>query len=267
MIVLESCPHEEEIKSPKCTELLGLGLVSISGNRTHTIFKKGIGNGLLKTLVKIYKEQIIEKREGKIIDLLGSHTIYIHFFDVKPDIFTIFYVNEKDKLVRYDNLCSISNKLLKSFCMNRSDADLNKLCEDIIPKVSDISALFIISKAGHSLFTKINKKKKYLVDNYIQIGGFLSAITAFSQEVIGKESGENIEAINFENHQFILIIKYNLIFAYLLERNTNLKQSKRFMELVAEEFYDSYHDQINNFNGGLEPFTSFKNVVNKYFII
>ena len=263
MIVLENDLIQEEINGSDSVNLLGIGLVSISGNRANTIYKKGMGNGLLKTLVKFYKDQILKKREGKIIDLLGSYTIYIHFFD----IFTIFYVNEKDKLIRYDNLCSLSNVLLKSFCKNSSEAKINNICESVIPKVSGVTALFIISQAGHALFTRINKEKKFLIDNYIQIGGFLSAITAFSQEVIGKESGENLEAINFQNQQFILKVKDQLIFAYLLENNTNPDQVKKDMELVAEEFFDLYHDQINNFNGDIEPFTSFKNVVDKYFVI
>lgn len=267
MIVLENDIIQEEINGSDSVNLLGIGLVSISGNRANTIYKKGIGNGLLKTLVKFYKDQIIKNREGKIIDLLGSYTIYIHFFDIKSDIFTIFYVNEKDKLIRYDNLCSISNLLLKSFCKNSSEAKINNICERVIPKVSGVSALFIISEAGHSLFTKVNKEKKFLMDNYIQIGGFISAITAFSQEVIGKESGENLEAINFQNQQFILKVKEQLIFAYLLENNMNLDHVNRFMELVAEEFFDLYHNQINNFNGDIEPFTSFKSIVDKYFII
>ena len=267
MIVLENNLLEEEIDGSNSMELLGVGLVSITGRRTNTIFKKGIGNGLINTLVKFYKEQIIKKREGKIIDLLGSYTIYVHFFDIKPEILTIFYVNEKEKLIRYDQLCSYSNKLVKSYCINSSDSEINAICENIIPKVSGISALFIISKAGHAFFTRINNQKKFLMENYIQIGGFLSAITAFSQEILGKESGENLEAITFENQQFILNIKDKVIFAFLIEKNTNLNHTKRFMELLAEEFVDSYHNQIKNFNGDIEPFASFKRVVDKYFII
>ncbi len=267
MIVLENNLFQEELNDSDSIELLGIGLVSISGKRVNTIYKKGIGNGLLKSLVNFYKDQIIEKQEGKIIDLVGTHTIYIHFFDVKPDIFAIFYVNEKDKLIRYDKLCALSNKILKSFCSNNSVSEINKLCDNIIPKVSGISALFIISEAGHAFFTKINKKKKFLLDNYIQVGGFLSAIMAFSQEVIGKESGENLQAINFENQQFILIVKDKLIFAYLVEKDLNLIDIRRFMEIIAEEFVESYQDQINDFKGDLEPFAYFKNVVDKYFII
>ena len=267
MIVLENNLFEEEISGSESMDLHGIGIVSISGRRANTLFRKGFGNGLLTTLIKIYKDQIIKKREGKIIDLLGSHTIYIHFFDIKPDILTIFYVNEKDKLIRYDLLCSISNKLARTFHNNYSDAEINSICESIIPKVSGVSALFIISKAGHALFTRINCQKKYLNANYIQIGGFLSAITAFSQEVIGKESGEYIEEINFQNQKFILNIKDDLIFAYLLENETNLSQIKKFMELLAEEFINSYHDQLTDFNGDIEPFNSFKLVVDNYLSI
>ena len=267
MIVLENNLIEEELNNSDSMDLLGIGLVLISGRRANTIFRKGFGSGLLTTLVKIYKDQIIKKREGKIIDLLGKHTIYIHFFDIKPDIFTIFYVNEKDKLIRYDQLCSISNKLAKTFYKNCSDREINNICDNIIPRVPGISALFIISRGGHAFYTQINHEKKYLLSNYIQIGGFLSAITAFSQEVIGKESGGNLEEINFQNQKFILNIKDNLIFAYLLEKSTNLNQTKRFMELLSEDFIDSYHQYFNDFNGDIEPFTTFKQVVDKYFII
>lgn len=266
MLTIESSlPTIIEDRHP--LEMLGLGLVSITLKNYNIIIRKGIGIELLNKLIKLYKNQIIEKKEGKIIDLLGSFTLYIHFYEVEREIISIFYLNEKDKLIKYEDLCSLSNILLRCYCSNVSDLELNRICNKIIPCVKGISALFIIFSTGHSLFAKINKTKKFLADNYIQIGGFISAILAFSREVIGKESGESLQAINFENEKFYVHLKDDIIFAYLIDKKNESKNLKRYIQIIADEFINQFNDELKGFSGDVTPFSDFERVIDNYLII
>jgi hypothetical protein len=266
MIVLENI-YEEPITFPGSLDLIGLGVVSIS-ERTHNIvYSKGIGNSLMNKMVQLYKKEILHKEQGKIIDLIGSYTVYVHFYKSDYEIIAIFYLNEKDKLVRYEDLCNLSKELIKIKNLNHPISEFDNICKKAVPSVSGTSALFIISITGHCLFTKIKNDMSYLSENYIQIGGFISAIIMFSNEVVGKHSGECLEAISFENHRLYLSVKDGIIFAYLVEKSVKSKNTKRFIELLIEEFFMIYKDHIKDFNGDLSPFGKFEKVVDKYFII
>jgi hypothetical protein len=130
-----------------------------------------------------------------------------------------------------------------------------------------ISALFIISTCGHCFFKRINKEKKFLAKNYIQVGGFISAILAFSKEVLCNESGETLQTINFNNQQFEMHVKNDVIFAYLVDNKNNSEKIKRFIDLMIEEFLEMYSNIIVKFNGDLNPFDKFEKVIDKYFVI
>jgi hypothetical protein len=266
MIVVESS-IPEIIESYHPLEMLGLGLVSITLKNHNVIFRKGIGTPLLTKLIKVYRKQIIEKKEGKIIELVGSFTVYIHFYELEREIVAVFYVNEKDKLIKYEELCSLSNILLRCYCSNVSDLELNRVFSKVVPCAKGISALFIIYNTGHSLFAKINKNKKFLADNYIQVGGFISAILAFSKEVIGRESGESLQAINFENERFYVHLRDNIIFAYLIDKRNESKNLKRFIELIADEFMEKFDEDLKDFQGDVTPFSEFERIVDNYLLI
>ncbi len=264
MLVLENV-YQETLEQPNSMDLLGVGLVSMTDKRYNIVFSKGIKRSLIKLLVKFYRSEILEKKEGKRIKLLGAYTVYVHFYTIENESISIFYVSETNKLIKYDGLCSLSKKLVNSHCSNATFSEINQLCKRAIPSAKDLSALFVINSAGLSLFTKIRKDKKYLVDNLITISGFISAILSFSNEVIGKNTGDTLQAINFENQQFLLTVKEGVIFAYLIEDFTKSKNIKRFMELAIEEFLDHYCDSIEDFNGDIGQFRDFERVVDKYF--
>ena len=266
MLVLEKA-YQEKLEHPSSMDLLGVGLVSMTEKRYTIVFSKGIKRPLIKLLVKFYRSEILEKKEGKRIKLLGAYTIYVHFYTIEDESISIFFVNETDKLTKYDGLCSLSKQLVNSYCSNATFSEIDQLCKRAIPSAKGLSALFVISKAGLSLFTKIRKDKKYLEDNFITISGFISAILSFSNEVIGKNTGDTLQAINFESQQLLLTVKENVIFAYLVEDFTKSKNIKRFMELLIEEFLDNYCDRIEDFNGDINQFRNFEQCVDKYFDI
>lgn len=264
MLVLENV-YQESLEHPSSMDLLGVGLVSLTEKRYNIVFSKGIKRSLIKLLIKFYRSEILEKKEGKRIKLLGAYTIYVHFYTIEDESISIFYVSETNKLIKYDSLCSLSKQLVNSYCSNATFSEINQLCKRATPSAKELSAFFIISTAGLSLFTKVRKDKKYLADNFITISGFISAILSFSNEVIGKKTGDTLQAINFENQKFLLTVKEGIIFAYLVEDFTKSKNIKRFMELLIEEFLDNYCDCIKDFNGEIGQFRDFECVVDKYF--
>ena len=265
MIVLEQ-PFQIFDTDTNNLEMLGLGLVSMNQNKFNIILMKGINSSLLNKLIRNYREEIIKKEEGKIIDLIGMYTVYIHFFKVDRGTLSIFYINENDKLIKYDDLCSLSSKIVNEFCSNYSNSNLNAICTEVVAKLPEVSAMFIVSSAGHSLFSKINEENDFLKKNLIQIGGFISALFTFSSEIIGRDSGDYLRAINFENRQFLVNLKDDVIFACFTEKIDSKEIEKR-IDLIAEEFFDRYEERVKNFDGDVSVFSEFESVIDKYFTI
>ena len=258
---------QESLALTKEVQVLGISLVSLSPNRYSIVFNKGISRALIKDLIHLYRLEILNKKEGKLIDLFGIYTVYIHFYSIGSEKFTLFYMNEKDRLVDYADICSLSRSLYKLYSSNISHSKIELICNEIVPCVNGISALFVINSSGHTLFTKFRSDKKRLSDNYIQIGGFLSAILMFSNEVIGRSAGESLQAISFENQQFLISVEDGIIFAYLVEDNVKSETRERYIELIKEEFIEQFYDCLTDFNGDINQFQSFEPVVEKYFSI
>ena len=266
MIEIEN-NSQESFEVPEPIQVLGISLVSMTKNRYSVVFNKGISCSLLKDLIHLYRLEINSKEEGKIIDLLGVYTVNIHFYSAENEKIAVFYINEKDKLANYADLCSLSRLLVKTYCSNVSHSKISQICNKAIPSAKGLSALFVISTTGHTLFTRIRNDKTKLLENSIQIGGFLSAILMFSNEIIGKNSGENLQAINFENQQFLITVEEDIIFAYLVEQSRPSEVIQRYMELLKEEFFELYYDCLKDFNGDLNQFHKFEPIVEKYFSI
>lgn len=258
---------QESSEVPKAIQVLGISLVSLTQNRYNIVFNRGINRSLLKDLIHIYRSEILNWKEGKIFDQFGVYMVYLHFYTYGNKKISVFYISEKDMLVNNEELYSFSKLLVKSYCSKVSSWEISQICGKIIPIVEGVSAFLVINKTGQTLFAKIRKDKKYLLENYIQIGGFLSAVLVFSDEIIGKKTGESLKAINFENHQFLITIEEETIFAYLLEQSTCSKTIERYIELLTEEFIELYYDCLKDFNGDLNQFSTFGAVVENYFII
>ena len=262
MIVLDYT-SKDSLADSWSLQLHGLGLVSMNLRITTVIFLKGMSDAMLNSLIRAYKKKILETREGKIIDLIGSYTLYIHFFKVESEVLAIFYLNKKDVLTRYDDLCSFSSKILNMYCSNQAQFNLNSFCKEII-NFPRLSALFVISTDGHCLFSKTSNE--YLDQNAVQISGFISAILLFSNEVIGKTSGESLKTINFERIQFHVKLKKEIIFAYLIENREDSIDIDYFTELIADDFLNTFSTQIQNFNGRVSVFREFESHIEKYII-
>jgi hypothetical protein len=265
MLVLNQ--YEETVGDLGELRLLGVGLISIKSHYSDIIYIKGLGKSLVQRLFKLYEKKIKEKKNGKIIDLMGFHTVYVHYFTKPSETLVIIYINEKDKLVPYQELCSLSEELVNIYYFHHSVSDFSKLLKKVIPNIQGVLALFVLNVTGHSFITKIGKDQNFLKQNSIQVGGFISAISIFSEEVIAKDSGEHLEAITFENFSFFITKKDELLIAYLVKKNVDCKIVKRYIELIAEEFIETYGEEVMNFSGDINQFKNFTCVIDKYFEI
>jgi hypothetical protein len=266
MIVLEK-GHQELLDNPTAMDILGVGIVSITEKNSNIVYNKGISRSFMKDLIKLYRPDILKKKEGKLIDLLGIFTVSIHFYSFDGESIAIFYVIEKDTLTNYDEMCSVSRILAQMYCSNAPLSAINDTCSKIIPSFEGLSALFVVSTTGHTLFTKIRAEETSISENHIQIGGFLSAILMFSNEVIGKHSEDTLQSINLKNQRFIIFVKQDIIFAYLVDHSPKSGNFERYVELIAEEFLDQFSASLIDFNGDLGQFHRFETVVTKYFCL
>jgi hypothetical protein len=210
MIVLEK-GHQELLDTPAAMDILGVGIVSITERNSNLIYNKGISRSLMNDLIKLYSPDILEKKEGKLIDLLGIFTVSIHFYSFDTESIAIFYVIEKDTLTNYDKMCSVSRNLAKLYRSNAPLSAINETCKNMIPSFEGLTALFVVSTTGHTLFTKIRDDQVSIEENHVQIGGFLSAILMFSNEVIGNHSENTLQSINLKDQRFIISVKEDII--------------------------------------------------------
>ncbi|MHA2181466.1 MAG: hypothetical protein ACXAAH_08590 [Promethearchaeota archaeon] len=253
-------------------QMLGYGLLNItdinSGGDFNIIITKGIGIPLIQNVVELYKNEIINKRQGNSIIPLDDFTIFIQYFKNNTDeISVIIYMEEKDQSVNFGRLYFLSKKINQKLISSASITEIVDVFENEIeiPRSEGIIAVFIIGSAGSPFISKINKTRSNIADHEVHIGGFISALLSFSNTIIGEETGAKLKEINFGNQQFYVISKNNVIFAFLVENMNSLLQ--RYMYLIADEFLYIYKDYIKNFNGDVTPFNEFEKNINQYFLI
>jgi hypothetical protein len=236
------------------------------------IFQKGIGVTLIQKIIDLYKEIIMDKRQGYIIDNIGNLTIYIHFFEMdQDDKLVITYIDKTENTMNYTQLYNLSKKIFNQINIGLPNLKIDKIFNEIvkIPRAKGLIGLFIVGKAGYLYFSKVNKSRTKIAQNSFQIAGFISAILIYSQDCIaGEESGLELEDMDFGDHHFYVTTKKDVIFAYLVEKTTKSENIKRYMQLVVEEFLEKYYtSNVKSFNGDLSPFNEFEKTIDQYFII
>ena len=245
--------------------------LNIGGNFV-ILFQKGIGITLTMKIIDLYKDKIHTKRQGYIKDNIGSLTIYINFFEKKQKTKLIFmYIDKTENLMNYTNLYHLSKKIFQCLCSDVLDVELRQICNSsiTIPKAKGLIGIFIIDKAGFLYFSKVNKDRPIMANNNFQIAGFISAILIYAQDfIVGEEYGLKLEDVNLGGCHLFLKTKKNVIFAYIIDKDKRSENIKRYMQLVVEEFLDTYYNSyILGFKGDLSPFHEFENVIDQYFEI
>ncbi len=256
--------------------LLGVGFIKISdlsaGGTTQILFQKGIGIQLIHTILKLNQNKILTKKQGIAIDLISDYTVYMHYFNSNPsEIIVIIYLDSKDSILQFSSYYEVSKKFNEVIYSCEEMSAIQKICDYdfIIPQSDSLLALFMISSAGHLYYSKVNDKKCRLGDFEVQISGFISALLIFAKEIIGQGPGVELKHINFGNQQIYLIVKNDVISAYLVEEERISKLDRKYMQIVSDEFLDMYKDHINpkTFSGDLSKYQGFGDVVDKYFVM
>jgi hypothetical protein len=260
------------IDNYKVLDILGVGLVKLSlvGSENHfeVLLQKGIGISLIQNIFELYKDEIIEKREGKSFFPLEEFTAFINYFKTGADeILIVIYIDSKESVHIYPKLYMHSKHLINDYNSNANLEDIIDVCQHTIniPHASGVVGLFIVDYAGCPLFTKVMGIRKDIQEGEVQIGGFISALFSFSQFVIGKESGGKLKEINFGNQSFYTITEKKVIIAFLIERMSPLLQ--RYMYIIAEEFIRRYGKRLETFDGDIAQFSQFEKIANEYLII
>ncbi|TXT67582.1 MAG: hypothetical protein BAJALOKI1v1_50022 [Promethearchaeota archaeon] len=243
-------------------------LEDISSEDFDLIFRKGVGIPLIQNVIEICKDEIMKKPKGNSIIPLEDFMIIIHFFeDVDHKKVLIIYMNEKENDVYFTQLYLFSKKVFQIYASPNNLLELKEFCNETIeiPRSRSLIGIFILNPSGSPYFTKINKERTNLADKDVQISGFISAILTFSREVISQNTGGNLKEINFGEQHFYTIIKKNIIFAYLVEKEDKL--FKRYIYLIIDEFLTTFKRELEEFNGDISQFKRFGKVIDQYFEI
>ena len=105
------------------------------------------------------------------------------------------------------------------------------------------------------------------VDNLIMVSGFFSALNSFSDSF---EDLGTISELKLSNNNLKLSFLKDtnipdLIYLATYDKNSNHMNIQRFLKKVSELFLKEYNrDQILKWNGRLDSFDSFGNVLEKY---
>ncbi len=253
-------------------KMLGIGLIKIleieSGGKFETIYQRGIGNALIQNVLEMYKKEIIEIKKGTSIIPLDDFTLFINYFHHKGDIFVMIYMDGKELSLNIPQIYLFTKKIAQQIQSNTPISEIKKILNEeiIIPRAEGIMAFLAFGSSGNLYFSKINKAKSKISQSDVLISGFISALFAFTKEVIIEEdAGAELKEINFGNQRFFMITKNKVIFAYLLKDFTPL--INRYMQITTDDFLTQFKIHLRNFNGDTSQFRKFEEIVDQYFII
>ena len=125
---------------------------------------------------------------------------------------------------------------------------------------SFLKELWVFSKDGTPLveFYRVKKIDK----NFI--GGFITAIKAFSKELIGKE----LKSFTIEDNKFVCVsaLNGNVIIACCCTSTSNDKKIQNLCNIIVSIFNELYKtDDIKNWDGDITYFDQFKKKIDLYF--
>ncbi|MBY8985889.1 MAG: hypothetical protein KGD65_12520 [Candidatus Lokiarchaeota archaeon] len=135
------------------------------------------------------------------------------------------------------------------------------ICDVLIIKdgLPLLSKSFPNSSNGKNMFSEL--------DNLIMVSGFFSALNSFSNSF---DSLGYISELKMENSNLKLSFLKDphvpdIIFLATFDSDSDLKSVQRFLNKIAEEFFEKFDTtQIADWNGKLDSFKTFENIIEKY---
>lgn len=125
---------------------------------------------------------------------------------------------------------------------------------------SIIKELWVFSRDG-SLIVDFCEEKK--IDQTF-IGGFITAIKAFSAKLTGKE----LKSFTIEDNKFTCtpVLEGNVIIACRCSAETNDKKIQKLCKIIIQIFNELYKlEDIKNWDGDVSYFEPFKKRIDLYF--
>ncbi|MHA1730496.1 MAG: hypothetical protein ACTSU5_01055 [Promethearchaeota archaeon] len=127
-----------------------------------------------------------------------------------------------------------------------------------------ISAIFLIDEVtGLSFLSKkYSPEIEYRED---LITGYLKAIQSLLQTSFGRGPGVgSVRSIHFDRHRILYNQKGRLLVVAISDGDGVESEERTFLNQVCEDFYASYHRQIESFNGDVTGFFSFRERLRQY---
>ncbi|MHA1150977.1 MAG: hypothetical protein ACTSR8_22375 [Promethearchaeota archaeon] len=125
-----------------------------------------------------------------------------------------------------------------------------------------IHALIIADSNGNFLVDLIRNEKLEAA----RVSGFISALKMFGEETLGKIRDISINGLDID---MLVVSKYRLVMIAMMDSNLPGLDFREGCERALEIFNKIFHDKIENWNGSLDTFRDFKDLlqqqVDRYF--
>ncbi len=261
---------EVKTNNPDVLNVYGIGILKVSDvyhAKFDVLYQKGIGLSLIQNIFEMYKNEIASKQTGSSFVPMTEYSIFLTHFVTPAGKFVLFYLENNASSGSYPRIYKHAKKIQDLFSSGSSSIPtIQRLCRDSIDIPIDlgVGGVFILDKNGIPLFSKVLTKEEA---SSSLVGGFISAILSFSKYVVGSDpnlSGQ-LKEINFGNCLFTIVEKKGIIFAFLVK--TRSQSTTRYMNIIVDEFINSFENQLNNFYGNVSIFEPFEETINQYFKI
>ena len=121
----------------------------------------------------------------------------------------------------------------------------------IHPKENIFHSIYILDNVSGALYVsnKYSDKMGFPETSEDLISSFLNAMSLFISEL---NQDEEIQEVNFRQMR-ILYEKKGKLTVIAISKKTNLEVEKYFVHEILDDFYQRFENQINHFNGIIDP--------------
>lgn len=119
-----------------------------------------------------------------------------------------------------------------------------------------VHALIISDSNGRFLVDLVRNKQ--IRTDYLS--GFIGALKMFGEETLGNIRDISINGLDIE---MLIVSKYNLICVAIIDADIPEINFRRGCERALDVFYSLFKDKIEGWDGSLETFRDFKELLNE----
>jgi hypothetical protein len=121
---------------------------------------------------------------------------------------------------------------------------------------SSLQNILIITSTGKVLVSRITHPN--IQEHFF--GMLFSALNSFTEKIFKNQ----LQKIEMNNFCFDLMQKNNIIFIAISAKNENEKKIKKELEILCDTFFSKFSPEfLNSWNGALDVFSDFEDILNK----